>query len=80
MRYGCKILKVKPKKMLKQLLYIYNTYINKKMLILLALGFTSGFPFLLVFGTLSFWLKDLNEKSYDVTICFKFCRNEDDYV
>ncbi len=22
---------------------------------------------------------DLNEKSYDVTICFKFCRNEDDY-
>ena len=30
------------------------------MLILMALGFTSGFPFLLVFGTLSFWLKDLD--------------------
>lgn len=22
---------------------------------------------------------DLNEKSYDVTICFKLCHNEDDY-
>ena len=40
--------------------YIYQTYINKRMMILLALGFTSGFPFLLVFGTLSFWLKDLD--------------------
>lgn len=57
---GCKILKVKTKIMLKQLNYIYDTYINKRMLILLALGFTSGFPFLLVFGTLSFWLKDLD--------------------
>ena len=27
------------------------------MLILLALGFASGFPFLLVFGTLTLWLK-----------------------
>lgn len=56
---GCK----KPKvmlKMFKQFGYVYNTYINKRMLILLALGFTSGFPFLLVFGTLSFWLKDLD--------------------
>ena len=47
-------------KMFKQFGYVYNTYINKRMLILLALGFTSGFPFLLVFGTLSFWLKDLD--------------------
>lgn len=47
-------------KMFKQFCYVYNTYINKRMLILLALGFTSGFPFLLVFGTLSFWLKDLD--------------------
>ena len=45
---GCKILKVKTKIMLKQLNYIYDTYINKRMLILL------------VFGTLSFWLKDLD--------------------
>ena len=36
---------------------IYNIYINKQMLILLALGFSSGFPFLLVFGTLTLWLK-----------------------
>ena len=41
----------------KYLQYIYNTYINKQMLILLALGFASGFPFLLVFGTLTLWLK-----------------------
>lgn len=46
--------------MFKQISDIYNTYINKRMLILMALGFTSGFPFLLVFGTLSFWLKDLD--------------------
>ena len=58
MPYGCKILKVK--KMLRYMNYIYQTYINKRMMILLALGFTSGFPFLLVFGTLSFWLKDLD--------------------
>lgn len=37
--------------------YIRQTYINKQMLILLALGFSSGFPFLLVFGTLTLWLK-----------------------
>lgn len=36
---------------------IYNVYINKQMLILLALGFSSGFPFLLVFSTLTLWLK-----------------------
>mgnify|MGYP004506918021 FL=1 len=58
MPYGCKIMKVK--KMLRYMNYIYQTYINKRMMILLALGFTSGFPFLLVFGTLSFWLKDLD--------------------
>ena len=46
--------------MFKQINDIYNNYINKRMLILMALGFTSGFPFLLVFGTLSFWLKDLD--------------------
>ncbi len=40
--------------------YVVNTYFNRRMLTMLALGFSSGFPFLLVFGTLSFWLKDLN--------------------
>ncbi|MBO4293823.1 MAG: MFS transporter [Alphaproteobacteria bacterium] len=38
---------------------IYGTYCNKKMLILTLLGFASGFPFLLVFSTLSLWLKDV---------------------
>lgn len=36
---------------------IYKVYANKQMLILLALGFSSGFPFFLVFGTLTLWLK-----------------------
>ena len=39
---------------------IYHTYFNKKMLALTALGFASGFPFLLVFNTLSLWLKDVH--------------------
>lgn len=46
--------------MLSNLKYIYTTYINPRMLTMLALGFSSGFPFLLVFGTLSLWLKDLD--------------------
>jgi len=40
--------------------YIKDTYINRKMLTMLALGFSSGFPYLLVFGTLTFWLNDLD--------------------
>lgn len=36
---------------------VYKVYINKQMLILLALGFSSGFPYALVFGTLTLWLK-----------------------
>ena len=44
--------------MFKYLKYIYDTYINKTMLKMMALGFSSGFPLPLVFGTLSFLLKD----------------------
>lgn len=44
-------------KMFKWFSDIYKIYFNKQMLILLALGFSSGFPFLLVFGTLTLWLK-----------------------
>ena len=40
-------------------LSITHTYFNKKMLVMTALGFASGFPFLLVFSTLSLWLKDV---------------------
>ncbi len=43
--------------MLEWLKKIKEIYINKQMLILLALGFSSGFPYLLVFGTLTLWLK-----------------------
>ncbi len=46
--------------MKKRLLEIYSTYFNKKMLIMTTLGFASGFPFLLVFNTLSLWLKDVH--------------------
>ena len=43
--------------MLTYLKNIKDIYFNKIMLILLALGFSSGFPYLLVFGTLTLWLK-----------------------
>ena len=43
--------------MLKYYNKIKEIYFNKQMLVLLALGFSSGFPFLLVFGTLTLWLK-----------------------
>ena len=43
--------------MLEYIKKIKEIYINKQMLVLLALGFSSGFPFLLVFGTLTLWLK-----------------------
>lgn len=33
-------------------------YTERRVLILLALGFSSGLPLLLVFGTLSFWLRE----------------------
>lgn len=37
---------------------IYKIYGNHTMLAMTALGFASGFPFLLVFSTLSLWLKE----------------------
>lgn len=37
---------------------IYQIYGNRKMLAMTCLGFASGFPFLLVFSTLSLWLKE----------------------
>ena len=47
------------KNMKEKWLSITHTYFNKKMLVMTALGFASGFPFLLVFSTLSLWLKDV---------------------
>ena len=44
-----------------------NTFyrlLNKKLLILSLLGFSAGLPYLLVFGTLSAWLKDVNKWPY----------------
>ncbi len=39
---------------------IYQTYFNKRMLVLTLLGFASGLPLLLVLSTLSLWLKDVS--------------------
>ncbi|WP_413110838.1 AmpG family muropeptide MFS transporter [Thaumasiovibrio sp. DFM-14] len=36
----------------------WRVYLEKKVLIMLSLGFSSGLPILLVFGTLSFWLRE----------------------
>ncbi|MGR7920354.1 AmpG family muropeptide MFS transporter [Zobellella denitrificans] len=35
-----------------------SIYLERRVLILFALGFSSGLPLLLVFGTLSFWLRE----------------------
>lgn len=43
---------------MNKLAEIYQTYMNRTMLVMTALGFASGFPFLLVFSTLSLWLKE----------------------
>jgi len=44
--------------MLRKLKDIADIYLNRTMLIMCAFGFASGFPFLLVFSTLSLWLKE----------------------
>ncbi len=44
--------------MLKKWLTAARIYMDKRMLTMIALGFSSGFPLLLVFGTLNLWLKD----------------------
>ena len=46
--------------MKQKILDIYQTYFNRKMLVLTLLGFASGFPLLLVLSTLSLWLKDVS--------------------
>ena len=38
---------------------MFNLYFNRQYIILLALGFSSGVPFLLILSTLSFWLSEL---------------------
>lgn len=44
--------------MFKRWLTAARIYMDKRMLTMIALGFSSGFPLLLVFGTLNLWLKD----------------------
>ncbi len=44
--------------MLKKWLKAIEVYGDKRMLTMVLLGFSSGFPYLLVFGTFSLWLKD----------------------
>ena len=44
---------------MKKWLKSMKIYADRRMLVMLLLGFTSGLPFLLVSSTLSLWLKDL---------------------
>lgn len=44
----------------------WRVYLEKKVLIMLALGFSSGLPLLLVFGTLSFWLREAEVSRTDI--------------
>ena len=45
--------------MLQKLLSSLKVYADKRMLVMLAFGFSSGFPFALVYSTLGLWLKDV---------------------
>ena len=54
------ILSPKETNMLQKIAAFFNVYRDRKMLIMLALGFASGFPFPLVFNTLSLWLQSDN--------------------
>ena len=38
--------------------YRFRDYLAPKVLVMLALGFSSGLPFLLVGNTFGFWLRD----------------------
>src|ERR1700710_2117714 len=38
--------------------YAFRDYLNRRALTMLALGFSSGLPFLLVGNTFGFWLRD----------------------
>lgn len=44
----------------------WRVYLEPKVLIMLALGFSSGLPILLVFGTLSFWLREAEVSRTDI--------------
>ncbi|USD36846.1 MFS transporter [Ferrimonas sp. SCSIO 43195] len=43
---------------LQQRFGAFSVYLHKRVLVLLALGFSSGLPLMLVFGSLSFWLRE----------------------
>ena len=45
---------------------IWEVYSERRMLIMLLLGFSSGLPFLLVFGTLSAWLRTAGVSRTDI--------------
>lgn len=44
--------------MLGKLVETLKVYLDRRMIKMLLLGFSSGFPYLLVFGTFNLWLKD----------------------
>jgi len=44
--------------MLLSVYNIFKIYFDRRMIVMLALGFSSGFPLALVVGTMSLWLKD----------------------
>ena len=44
--------------MLMKWIKALRVYFNPRMLTMVGLGFSSGFPLLLVFSTLNLWLKD----------------------
>lgn len=44
----------------------FETYLKPRVALMLALGFSSGLPFLLIFGTLSAWLREAHISRTDI--------------
>ncbi len=47
-----------------------SVYFDRRMLVMVLLGFSSGFPLLLVFGTLNLWLKRFRRSAGDDRFIF----------
>ncbi len=44
----------------------FESYLRPRVALMLALGFSSGLPFLLIFGTLSAWLRESHISRTDI--------------
>ncbi|MFZ3032676.1 MAG: MFS transporter, partial [Parvibaculum sp.] len=57
---------VAPKGFIARLLRTWEIYSERRLFTMLLLGFSSGLPFLLVFGTMSAWLRTAGISRTDI--------------